>query len=380
MSCLLLTALKPYARIAVAMRILVLIPDLRTGGGVVNYYRTLRLADEPNIDYFFVNRRGTRSILTKSFWAFLIYIGFIRAAWRRRLIHVNPSLNRNSFYRDMMFILLARIIRKNVLVFFRGWEESFEESIRTSRLKSLLFRHSYAKANRFVVLGGHFKSKLLALGVDPAKPIHVETTVADSSHLHRFELSRKLQSFESHPRFLFMSRVLRQKGVYIAMDAFAECRATLADKEMILVIAGSGEELGAAQAYAQGKHYAGIEFAGEVSGAEKARLLESCHVMIFPTYYGEGLPNCVLEGMLYGMPIVSRTVAAIPEVVIHGVNGYLTDSMEGSMFASYMLQLLREPETYRRIANTNHRVARDAFTSEKVKERLFAMYRQMESP
>ena len=101
--------------------------------------------------------------------------------------------------------------------------------------------------------------------------------------------------------------------------------------------------------------------------------------MIFPTYYREGLPNCILEGMLYGMPIISRPVAAIPEVVADGVNGYLTDSMDGSTFAKYMLQLLREPDVYRRMAVTNHRAARDAFTSDKVKERLFAVYRQMES-
>jgi hypothetical protein len=54
------------------MRILILVPDFRTHGGVVNYYRTLPLADEPNIDYLFINRHGTRSIVSKSFFAFFI--------------------------------------------------------------------------------------------------------------------------------------------------------------------------------------------------------------------------------------------------------------------------------------------------------------------
>jgi glycosyltransferase involved in cell wall biosynthesis len=278
----------------------------------------------------------------------------------------------------MAFVLLAKVLGKNVLIFFRGWEERYEESVRNNALKSFLFRHTYAKADRFVVLGDTFRRKLLALGVDPAKPIHVETTVADSSHLENFDLSRKLESFVSDSRFLFMSRVLREKGVYIALDAFAECRAALSGKQMTLVIAGSGDELAAAQGYARHKGYAGVEFAGDVSGAEKARLLETCHVMIFPTYYREGLPNCILEGMLYGMPIISRPVAAIPEVVSHAVNGYLSESMESSPFAGYMLQLLREPDVYRRMAITNQRVAAGTYTSEKVRERLFAVYRQME--
>jgi glycosyltransferase involved in cell wall biosynthesis len=361
------------------MRILVLVPDFRTGGGVVNYYRTLRLSDESNIKYLFVNRHGTRSIISKCFFAVFIYMDFLRAAVRASLIHVNPSLDRNSFYRDMGFILLAKAIRKHVLVFFRGWEERYEESVRNSAFKSFLFRHSYAKADRFVVLGDTFRRKLLALGVDPRKPIHVETTVADSSHLEDFDLSRKLESFTIHPRFLFMSRVLREKGVYIALDAFAECKEAFAGRQMTLVIAGSGEELAAAAAYARQKGYAGVEFAGDVLGAAKARLLETCHVMVFPTYYREGLPNCILEGMLYGMPIISRPVAAIPEVVSDTVNGYLSQSMESSTFAEYMVQLLRAPDVYRRMAIANHRLAAGAFTSDKVRERLFAVYRQMEA-
>jgi glycosyltransferase involved in cell wall biosynthesis len=361
------------------MRILILVPDFRTRGGVVNYYRTLRLSDEPNIDYLFINRHGTKSIVSKTFFAVFIYLDFLRAAVRAGLIHINPSLDRNSFYRDLLFIVLAKLLRKNVLIFFRGWEEPYEESIRNSGFKSFLFRHSYAKADRFVVLGESFKRKLVALGVDPAKPIHVETTVADSSHIESFDLARKLSSIESHCRFLFMSRVLREKGVYIAMDAFAECKASLPHREMTLVVAGSGEDLAAAKTYARDKGYAGIEFAGDVSGADKARFLETCHVMVFPTYYKEGLPNAILEGMLYGMPIISRPVAAIPEVVANGVNGYLTESMESSAFAKHMLDLLRDPDAYRRMAIANHRAASDAFTSDKVKERLFAVYRQMES-
>jgi glycosyltransferase involved in cell wall biosynthesis len=148
---------------------------------------------------------------------------------------------------------------------------------------------------------------------------------------------------------------------------------------MTLVIAGSGEELAAAAAYARQKGYAGVEFAGDVLGAAKARLLETCHVMVFPTYYREGLPNCILEGMLYGMPIISRPVAAIPEVVSDTVNGYLSQSMESSTFAEYMVQLLRAPDVYRRMAIANHRLAAGAFTSDKVRERLFAVYRQMEA-
>jgi glycosyltransferase involved in cell wall biosynthesis len=147
---------------------------------------------------------------------------------------------------------------------------------------------------------------------------------------------------------------------------------------MTLIVAGSGDQLDEAKLYAGRKGYSDIEFAGEVSGAAKARLLEACHVMVFPTYYGEGLPNCILEGMLYGMPIVSRVNGAIPEVVKHDVNGFLTENTDSSSFARYMFRLVRNAQLYRTMAITNHRVAQDAFATEKVRERLLGIYREME--
>jgi glycosyltransferase involved in cell wall biosynthesis len=101
--------------------------------------------------------------------------------------------------------------------------------------------------------------------------------------------------------------------------------------------------------------------------------------MLFPTFYGEGLPNYILEGMLYGMPIVSRVNGAIPEVVKHDINGYLTDSMDSATFADYIRQIVLDVERYRQMALTNHRVAQGRFTTERVKERFLAVYEGMGS-
>ena len=60
-----------------------------------------------------------------------------------------------------------------------------------------------------------------------------------------------------------------------------------------------------------------IEFLGHVNAETKKKALFQSHIMIFPTFT-EGLPNVILEGMLYGMPIISRATGGIPEVVRQG--------------------------------------------------------------
>ena len=111
--------------------------------------------------------------------------------------------------------------------------------------------------------------------------------------------------------------------------------------------------------------------------ARKADLLRRCHVMLFPTFHGEGLPNCILEGMLFGMSIVTRPVAAIPEIVQHGVNGLLVESLDAEQFADALRNLVRDPAMLRRMAIANREVAMRRFTPKVVRERLRAIYAEM---
>ena len=107
------------------------------------------------------------------------------------------------------------------------------------------------------------------------------------------------------------------------------------------------------------------------------QLLHQCHIMMFPTFHGEGQPNCILEGMLYGMPILSRITAGIPDVVKQGENGFLTESLDSREFVVMCNQLLTNPTLYSRIAQTNHEFAMANFSTECVKQRLLSIYSQL---
>ena len=159
---------------------------------------------------------------------------------------------------------------------------------------------------------------------------------------------------------------MREKGVYIAIDAFAACRRALPGRRMSLHIAGSGPELRFAREYVAAKNLPDVVFEGEVSGLRKAELLKTCHVMLFPTFHGEGLPNCVLEGMLFGLAIVTRGIAGIPEVVKHRVNGFLSDSLDADEFAAMLITLVQDAKTLRGMALENRAIAQRRFTPETV--------------
>jgi glycosyltransferase involved in cell wall biosynthesis len=366
------------SRLTTLKNVLVCTPDLRQGGGVTNYYRTLRLDEIPGIAYFAINRDGTRSLGAKLWSALHIVRSFVRTARSYVVVHLNPSLNRNSYYRDMAFVWLAARLGRRTLVFFRGWDERFEEKIKRSALQRALFRATYGRATAYVVLGDYFKRRLLGLGVPATKPIYIETTVASSEGAENLDVDAKVATAARGLRVLFLSRLIREKGIYIAIDAFAACRGA-GGEPMSLHIAGSGPELAAARAYVEGKGVEGVVFEGDVAGGRRAALLADCHVMLFPTFHGEGLPNSILEGMLFGLAIVTRPVAAIPEVVQHGVNGWLEASLDAAPFAGALRRLADDRALLLRMARANREVAVRRFTPEVVKGRLRAIYSNLVS-
>lgn len=353
---------------------LVLTPDLRQQGGVANYFRALRLDEMAGVDYFAVNRGDTSSLLWKLVRASSLLVSFVLMARSYPLVHVNPSLNRNSYYRDMVFVWLAHRLHVATLVFFRGWDDEFEAKLRRSRLQRLLFRQTYARADAFIVLGECFRQKLLALGVETAKPIYVETTVASGENHVELDISAKMPAVDEPIRVLFLARVVRQKGVYVAIDAFSACKQSIPDRPMVLHIAGAGSELAAVRQYVADQALSGIVFEGEIAGSRKAELLRESHIMLFPTFYGEGLPNCVLEGMLFGLAIITRPVAAIPEVVQHGVNGLLSESRDVTDFEDMLRVLVQDANMLRAMSVRNREVALRRFVPEVVRERLKAIY------
>ena len=352
-------------------KILILVPDLSVPGGVANYYNSLELTSINNINYFIINKQKSNSAFTTTLRLLRNYFTFIFKLIKdhNEVIVVNPSLYPRSFYRDSGFIIFGRLLKKKVFVFFHGWLDSFEEEIKNSKFKSFIFRISYAKVGEFVVLGNIFKKKLINLGVSPNANFFIETMVAGSNSLTGICLKEKSLSYEKEIVFLFLSRIEKEKGIYIAIDAFREFLKNFSQRKASLIIAGDGPDLLSAKEYVKNQRISNISFVGHVAGENKKQVLLKSHVMLFPSYT-EGLPNVILEGMLYGMPIISRSTGAIPEIIVQGINGYLSESFDPSIFASFLSLIAIDIESYKNIGVRNHEEALEKFVNEKVKERI----------
>ncbi|MBR6119054.1 MAG: glycosyltransferase family 4 protein [Oscillospiraceae bacterium] len=130
---------------------------------------------------------------------------------------------------------------------------------------------------------------------------------------HRFE---EYPSEEDGYRFLFVGRVMRDKGVRELLEAFRTIHSS--HLNVMLHMIGSFDEDYQAlikQAEADGfLRYHGIQ-------KDVHRFYQSCHCVVLPSYH-EGMANVLLEAASTGRPVIATRVPGCKETFDEDCTGY----------------------------------------------------------
>ena len=345
-------------------KVIITVPDLNKAGGVAALFSVLEMEQHfHNISLFCVHGKLPSVVRIP-----MKYIKFIYKLCSVDIVHLNPSLNKKSFLRDAVYAWITLLFSKKLIVYWHGWNDEYEANIKNSRLLNYIAKQSFLKAHTSIVLGTVFEKKLKSMGYQGK--IYIESNTAENKY--RTTKSSKKIRLEEEIRLLFLSRLEEAKGVYIAIDTLHLLNKS--DKRYKLVIAGSGNDDENIKKIISND--SDVEWAGYASGELKHHLLETSHIMFFPTYYPEGLPLTILEGMLYGLPIISRPVGGIPDIIKNEENGYLIESLKAENFAEKITAIVNSPDLYHQMSQNNIEKS-ILFRPEKVRERLYNLYERI---
>ncbi|MBI3182952.1 MAG: glycosyltransferase family 4 protein [Myxococcales bacterium] len=76
-----------------------------------------------------------------------------------------------------------------------------------------------------------------------------------------------------------------------------------------------------------------VEFLGEIGEAQKAELLGHALGLLFPIDWPEPFGLVMIESLACGTPVVAYRCGSVPEVVEHGVTGFVVDGVEAAVEA-----------------------------------------------
>jgi glycosyltransferase involved in cell wall biosynthesis len=157
------------------------------------------------------------------------------------------------------------------------------------------------------------------------------------------------------PRFLYVGRLKRYKGIGLAIEALALARRTRPD--LRLDIAGTGDhraELGRLAAKL-GQEPA-VTFHGFVSEAQKMSLLRGAWANLFPSPK-EGWGITVVEAAACGTPSIASDSPGLRDSVRHMETGYLVPHGDVQALAARMLELAGDPALVTRLGAGARRFA-----------------------
>lgn len=359
------------------MRVLVTVPPLDRPGGVANYYLTLRNYFPDNIEYFTAGSQAdNQGVLATTTRLLSDYYKFYKRIRRGNydLVHLNPSLGPKAIIRDGIFLLITKALGYKSVVFIRGWDAGFERTLRKYWLA--VFRYVYRKADAVIVLGDEFRNKLVEMGC--TQEIYIETTVVDDtvfSSRNNADTRDDGAGKAGLLNILTLTRIEKAKGIYEVIEAYRILKQKF--PLITLTMAGDGIDLKALKEYVRLHEIMDVTFPGYVRDDLKKAIYEDADIYFFPTSYGEGMPNAVLEAMAYGLPVITRPVGGMKDFFQNGKMGYMTSSTAPEEFAALIEDLLKDPELRRRISLFNRDYALNHFTASSVAGRLQGIYRKV---
>jgi glycosyltransferase involved in cell wall biosynthesis len=358
------------------MKIILTLPSLQDPGGVAGFYRSvLPRLTEKGVEVSTLEIGSTRG----AFGLFHPVRDQIELSARIRregadLVHVNPSLDARSFFRDGLFVRQALNRGMPVVVFFHGWKLPFEATV-DRRLQGF-FRATFGGASVILCLSEGVARKLRAWGA--RAPVRVTATAIPDDLVAGFSLQRKQrQARTAGPaRILFLARLERAKGIIEALQAVS--LLTMQGLDVTLDVAGSGGAEDEARSLAsvlpglEGR----VRFHGYVQGEQKKALLEKSHLYCFPSHT-EGMPLSILEAFAFGLPVVTRCVGGIGEFFQNGVMGYAAQSADPGEIAGLLKKVLTDQGLMQRMSRHNHEWAMARCMASASADRLLEAYREV---
>lgn len=287
------------------------------------------------------------------------------------IVHINTSLNARAFWRDLAYLVVARVCGARVVYqvhggalpqrFFHG------RLVPTALLRAALMLPDVIVVLARMELRAYRKfvpaQNVIAIpnGIDPAP----------------YAAARRPARAARQPlRLLYIGRLAREKGLYETLQGLR--LACSAGAEANLVIAGSGPEEATLRRLTDALGLGGrVAFAGPVFGERKTRLFGESDVLVLASH-GEGMPYVVLEGMAAGAAIIATRVGAIPDLVADGLHGLYVPPHNPLAIAQAILRLDRDRALLARMSEACRRRIASGYSRERLAGSFRELYAQLD--
>ncbi|MEG0500058.1 MAG: glycosyltransferase family 4 protein, partial [Rikenellaceae bacterium] len=233
------------------------------------------------------------------------------------LHYICTGIDFRGVVRFLPYVIISRLKRKPYYIHvhnssFRTMYDSLSGN------KQRIVRFIFGNAAGVIALGESLKK--LFDGVVAEEHLYVVENCVDNEFFSsQEEIEKKHKRPTNTRKILYLSNLMRDKGIFELMEAAAEI------KNCELHIAGAIEQNPQSAAKVKEmleKHKDKFFYHGIVAGEAKKTLLKECDIFALPSR-SEGQPISILEAYANGLAVVTdEECGGIRDIFCDGVNGY----------------------------------------------------------
>lgn len=286
-------------------------------------------------------------------------------AGRPDLVYMTPSSRMPGLLKDA---LVARLVRRKgcrvILHFHNKGVASRQDRFVDDRLYRVLFRDASV-----ILLSA-------LLYPDIRKYVPTERVSCCANGVSVPDVAHRSGSV---PRILFLSNMIRSKGVSVLIEACRILKERGVAFRCRLVGALSADYPGdslAAEIRAKGLGDF-VTYEGPRYGEEKWTAFSESELFAFPSHYpDECFPLVVLEAMGAGLPVVTTDEGAIPEMVRDGEDGIICPKKDPAALADALERLLADPVLRNRMGESAKDRYRSSYTLDRFERNIVGILKR----
>lgn len=280
------------------------------------------------------------------------------------ILHIHMA-ERTSVYREGLISVLGKALGRKVVIHMHGadienWYNSLSE--RKKKISSSLI----GSADKVIVLGDSWRPFMEKVVNDKNKVVVVYNAVSTYSR-NNYNINAT--------DLLFLGMIIPRKGIIDLLDAIMsiDCRLP---KDVKVKLYGSDKNHNIINLIDSRNLQNRVEFCGWLNTKDKAKVFNDTMINILPSY-NEGLPMTILETMAFGIPNISTAIAAIPEVIEDGKNGYLMSPGDRDTLGKRIIELVENPILREEFSENSYKTITENFSVDKHLDDIYNLYNEL---
>lgn len=170
-----------------------------------------------------------------------------------------------------------------------------------------------------------------------------------------------------------VSWMIPEKGIPELIDVAAQLISQHSNLHFVLVGEGEHRQQFMQQAEAVGLSR-NITWTGLIEDPFGAGVYDAADIVCQLSAWEELFGWMIAEAMAYGKPIIATRVGGIPELVKHGVSGFLVERSDKTAAAAAFAELASDPSLRAKMGDAGAAIVREKFDLKKNVKRLLQLY------